>query len=149
MCFFFNVKHKKITIFSPFNLTSNSLQNPRWRLRWRPLLVTSQASSSATTHKIYLILLTRTKAFHCFEILQRIKNSRGGFHPPPHLYHSVVWICVYVRGLIKIKHWDFHVGFCILPLNRLRHYLSLDVCIPYFSYNLKNEIYYFVRIQQL
>ena len=60
-----------------------------WRLRWRPLLVTSQASSSATTHKIYLILLRRSKAFYCFEILQHIKNSRGGFHPsPPHLYHG-------------------------------------------------------------
>ena len=31
----------------------------------------------------YLILLRRSKAFHCFEILQHIKNSRGGFHPPP------------------------------------------------------------------
>ena len=36
---------------------SNSWINQRWRPRWRPLLVTSRASSSATTHKIYLILL--------------------------------------------------------------------------------------------
>ena len=36
---------------------SNSWINQRWRSRWRPLLVTSRASSSATTHKIYLILL--------------------------------------------------------------------------------------------
>ena len=42
----------------------------------------SQASSSATTHKIYLILLRRSKAFHWrqnrFEILQHIKNSEEG-----------------------------------------------------------------------
>ena len=36
---------------------SNSWINQRWRPRWRPLLMTSRASSSATTHKIYLILL--------------------------------------------------------------------------------------------
>ena len=59
-----------------------------------PLLVTSQASSSATTHKVYLSLLRRLKAFHWrqnrFEILQHIKNSREGFRPtPPHsLYHG-------------------------------------------------------------
>ena len=28
----------------------------RWRPRWRPFLVTSQTSKSATTRKIYLIL---------------------------------------------------------------------------------------------
>ena len=54
-----------------------------------PLLVTSQASSSVTTHKMYLILLKRSKTFHWrqnrFEILQLIKNSAGGgvLHPPP------------------------------------------------------------------
>ena len=46
------VKHTKITIYRDFNLISNSWKNPRWR----PLLVTSQASSSATTHRMYLIL---------------------------------------------------------------------------------------------
>ena len=56
----------------------------------RPLLVTLQASSSATTYKIHLILLSRSKAFHLrqnpFEILQHIKNSREGFnHPHPSL----------------------------------------------------------------
>ena len=59
--------------------------------------MTSQASSSATTHKIYLIVLRRSKAFHRrqnrFKILQDIKNSGEGFHqtpppPPPPLYHG-------------------------------------------------------------
>ena len=59
-CVCFNVKHKKNTISRGFSLIPISLQNPRW---W-PLLVTSQASSSATTHKIYLILLRTSKAFH-------------------------------------------------------------------------------------
>ena len=52
--------------------------------------MTSQAFSSAATHKIYLILLRRSKAFHwrqnSFEILQRVKTTtREGFHqsPPP------------------------------------------------------------------
>ena len=58
--------------------------------------MTSQASSSATTHKIYLIVLRRSKAFHWrrnrFKILQHIKNSGEGFNqtppPPPPLYHG-------------------------------------------------------------
>ena len=55
--------------------------------------MTSQASSSATTHKIYLIVLRRSKAFHWrqnrFKILQDFKNSGEGFHqPPPPLYHG-------------------------------------------------------------
>ena len=55
----------------------------------RPLSVTSQASSSTTTYKIYLILLRRSKAFHSrqnpFEILQHIKKTllRGSINLPP------------------------------------------------------------------
>ena len=49
----------------------------------------SQTSSSATTHKIYLILLRRSKAFHQrrnrFEILQHIKNIWGRIHQQPPL----------------------------------------------------------------
>ena len=93
MCYF-TCEAQKITIYRDFNLISDSWLNPRRRSRWRPLLVTSQASSSVTTHKIYLILLSRSrqepiKAFHIrqnrFEILQHIKNSVEGFypHPPP------------------------------------------------------------------
>ena len=75
--------------------------------------MTSQASSSATTRKIYLILLRRSKAFHWrqnrFKILQHIKNSGEGFHPsppsPPPCTTVVVWICLYVRGLI----WNWNV----------------------------------------
>ena len=53
LCVIFHVKH---TISRGFNLIFNSWWNPRWRPRWRPLLVTSRIPSSATTHKIYLIL---------------------------------------------------------------------------------------------
>ena len=67
----------------------------------------SQTSSSATTHKIYLILLRRSKAFHQrrnrFEILQHIKNIWGRIHqqPPLPLVPCTVGvrICVYIRGL--------------------------------------------------
>ena len=53
------VKHKTITISCGFNLISNSWYSPRWR----PLLVTSQASSSATTHKILPYLVWKIKGF--------------------------------------------------------------------------------------
>ena len=76
--------------------------------------MTSQVPRTATTHKVYLILLRRWKAFHWwqnrFEILQHIKNSGEGFHPPqtPHthtatttttLFQVGVWDWVNVRGL--------------------------------------------------
>ena len=84
---YFSCKAQIIAISCGFNLISNSWQNPRWRPRWRLWLVTSQASSSATAPKIYLILLRRSKAFHRrwnrFKLLQYSKNSGEGFHPPP------------------------------------------------------------------
>ena len=49
--------------------------------------MTSQDSSSATTHMIYHILLRRSKTFHWrlsrFKILPHINYSGEGFHPPP------------------------------------------------------------------
>ena len=90
MCYFACQIQTIINVCSLY-LISNS-----WRPRWRPCLVTSQTSSSATTHKIYLILSRRSKAFHrrqnCFEILQH-QNSRERFHqfppaPSPHLHHG-------------------------------------------------------------
>ena len=64
--------------YRDFSLISNSWKNSRWRA----YVVTSQASSSANTHKLYLILLRRSKAFHWrqnrFEILQHIKRVYHG-----------------------------------------------------------------------
>ena len=51
MCYY-SCQEQKITIYHGFILISNSWLNPRWQ----PLFVTSQVSSSASTHKIYLIL---------------------------------------------------------------------------------------------
>ena len=65
-----------------FLMISNSWENPRWTPGWRPLLVTSWASSSPST---------------------------------PHCTMVGVWICVYVRGLIRYNtwntytHWDWTV----------------------------------------
>ena len=42
---------------------ANSWLNPRWRRRWWPCLVTSWASSSATTHKIIPHLIEKIKGF--------------------------------------------------------------------------------------
>ena len=57
----------------------------RWLPRWRSLLVTSKASSSATTHNIYLILLRKSKAFHRrqirFEILSATYQKLWGRVP--------------------------------------------------------------------
>ena len=75
---YFTCQAQRSTNCSRFYLISNSWWNPRWR----PCLVTSQASSSATTHKIYLMLLRRSKAFHWgqnrFEILQHLKTLGRG-----------------------------------------------------------------------
>ena len=105
LCVIFHVKHKTYH-FRGLHLISKSSYNLRWRPRWWQLLVTSQASSSATTHKIYLTLLRRSKDFHWkqnhLEILQHIKNFRKGFQPPPPPIPCTtveVWICMYFRGL--------------------------------------------------
>ena len=105
LCVIFHVKHKTYH-FRGLYLISKSSHNLRWRPRWWQLLVTSQASSSATTHKIYLTLLRRSKDFHWMqnhlEILQHIKNFRERFHqrPPPTPCTTMeVWICMYFRGL--------------------------------------------------
>ena len=91
LCVIFHVKHKTYH-FRGLHLISKSSYNLRWRPRWWQLLVTSQASSSATIHKIYLTLLRRSTDFHWrqnhLEILQHMKNFREGFHqrpPPPHV----------------------------------------------------------------
>ena len=87
----FYVKHKKVNNARGFYITFNSWWNLRWRPGWQPYLVTSQASRSATTHEIYLVLLRRSKAFNWrqnrFQILPHIENSGEGFHQP-HLYHG-------------------------------------------------------------
>ena len=59
MCYF-SYQLQKNTISHGSNLILNFGQNSRWR----PLLVTSQASNSATTHEIHLILLRRSKPFN-------------------------------------------------------------------------------------
>ena len=87
LCVILYVTHKKNTISCGYNLIFNSFVKSDMVAKMAPLLVTSQASSSTATAKIYLILLRRSKAVHLrqnrFEILQHIKNSREGSHQPP------------------------------------------------------------------
>ena len=88
LCVILYVRHKKNTISRRYNLIFNSFVKSDMVAKMAPLLVTSQASSSAATDKIYLILLRRSKAAvhlrqNRFEILQHIKNSREGSHQPP------------------------------------------------------------------
>ena len=87
LCVILYVRHKKNTISRGYNLIFNSFVKSDMVAKMAQLLVTSQASSSAATDKIYLILLRRSKAVHLtqnrFEILQHIENSREGSHQPP------------------------------------------------------------------
>ena len=86
-CVILYVRHKKNTISCGYNLFFNSFVKSDMVAKMAPLLVTSQASSSAATDKIYLILIRRSKAVHLrqnrFKLLQHIKNSREGSHQPP------------------------------------------------------------------
>ena len=75
------------------------------RPRWRSLLVTSQASSSATTYKLYFMLRedqrlsTKGRTFRNTATYQKL---RGGVPSTPSPCTTVgVWICLYVRLLIN------------------------------------------------
>ena len=98
LCVILHVKHKKLPILSVFTRFLFLGKTPRWR----PFLGTSQASSSATTHKIWLILLRRWNAFqwrqNLFEIQQHIKTSRERFHQrQPPLYNGEgMTLCAHV-----------------------------------------------------
>ena len=92
--------------------------------------MTLQASSSATTHEIYLILLIRSKAFHWrqnrFELPQHIKNLRDGFFqsPPPPCIRMGVWLRV--RPTVKdafpnLQSWPYNT-YSSLDRSRLRKY---------------------------
>ena len=103
LCVLLHVKRKKLLLLTVF---TSSLILDKIQDAWRPYLVTSQTSSSATTHKIYLNLWRKSKAFHwrlnLFEILQRIYQRRKGEGPSPPCITVGVWFCVYVRGLIAV-----------------------------------------------
>ena len=78
------------------------------------VLLISKASSSATNHKIFPILLERSKAFHLRQIVSKYcKNSGEGFHqpapPPPTL--------VPVPGLIELCELFYHSYFDKQGLN--------------------------------
>ena len=64
ICYFIYQAQKKNTISRGYNLIFNSFVKSDMVAKMAPLLVTSQASSSAATDKIYLILLRRSKAVH-------------------------------------------------------------------------------------
>ena len=74
LCVILYVKHKILPLPCSLSLISNSCQNPRWWPRWQLLLVTSQAFSCASSHKIYLMLLKRSKAFHWRQIVSKYCN---------------------------------------------------------------------------
>ena len=87
LCVILRATHKKYH-FRGLNLISYSWQSRRWRPRWRPLLLTSQGSSSATTHKYTSLrkikgFLLRAKVFRNTATCQKTLG-RGSIntHPP-------------------------------------------------------------------
>ena len=87
MCYF-SCKAQKIAISRGFNLISNSWWNPRWQPRWRQFLVTSQASSSATTRKMYLILRLSSQDKIVSKYCNISKTPGRGSIPPPPMYYG-------------------------------------------------------------
>ena len=63
LCYSTNRAQKKSILAVFTRSLANSWLNPRWRPRWWPCLVTSWASSSATTHKIIPHLVEKIKGF--------------------------------------------------------------------------------------
>ena len=110
---YFAYQAQKLTIHRDFNLISNSWWNPRWRQRWRLLLVTSKTQRPL----VVLPLKKYTSSFWEDQristkdriiILQHIKNStvEGSINSPSLLCTTMgVWICVYVRGLRAVWVW--------------------------------------------
>ena len=100
LCVIFHVKHKKLTFLAVFTLFPILG-------RWRPLLVTSQASSSATTHKIYFILLRRSRQrlstkSKIVSICCNILKTPGRGLINPHLLYHGGGMNLLVRPRVKI-----------------------------------------------
>ena len=69
LCVIFHVQHKRLPYLAvlacfQFSACFQFLVKSKMAAKMATIFVTSQASSSATTHKIYLILLRRSMAFH-------------------------------------------------------------------------------------
>ena len=127
LCVISHVKHKKLQFLAVSSWFLILITNPRWRPKWWPLLVTSQASSSATTLKIYFILLRRgfPLKVNWFQNTETyIKNSgRGSIHTPsPPLYHSGS-----MNSHARPRVWlDFHEKISIAPVTRSTLICSLS-----------------------
>ena len=97
---------KNITISCAFNLISNSWQNPRWR----PLLVTSQASNSSPPikkipHQVKKIkgVLLKVKSFRNTATYEKpLKGGRGVPSIPLPCTTVGYELAVYFRGLIVV-----------------------------------------------
>ena len=89
----------RVNLYRDFNLIPTAWKNPSWG----PLLVTSQASSSATTHKIYLFLRRSLRpsaegkiVWKCCNISETL--GRAPSTTPLHPYATVgVGICVFTE----------------------------------------------------
>ena len=94
--------------------------SPWWNPRWWPFLVTSQASSSATTRKIYLILRlsTQEKIFSKYCNISKTPG-RGSIHPLPleTSFLAVKTVCFHK------KIWEEQFGFKV-DWKNCRHFAT-------------------------
>ena len=122
---YFSFKAQKSTISGGFNLISNSWQNLKWQPRWQPLLVTSQASSSAITHEIYLLLLKghsqllgRADLDTTFSSLQSVYINPKSIHASDtsrNTLQSCLLLHLILDLLMKTSFWaNFYSSYCTL-----------------------------------
>ena len=89
---------------------------------WRPLFVSSQASNCASTRKIHLILLRRSKAFHISKTL-----GRGSI--PPLSSCSRIWY---------ENNWERNIVITTRQTNLFPEWFRLIFSINYFIYDSIN-----------
>ena len=103
-------------------------------------LVTSQASSSATTHTIIPHLVKKIKGFplkvKLFRYTATYQKLRGGFHPPlPCTTVGVMTLCV--RPRVKFAN-EYNHNFCLV----ITTFYPFTLMFCTLSYHSTRDLYY-------
>ena len=121
LCVIFHVKQKKLPNSRGFNLISNFLW---WNPKWRPFLVTSQASSSVTTRKIDFPL--KRKSFRNTVTYQKLRGGVPSTTPSPwnKLFSSENCInLTSTKVCFHKKIWEEQFGFMV-DWKNCRHFAT-------------------------
>ena len=117
LCVIFHLKHKNLLFLAVLTwfLVLGKIQDGYHRY-WRHRPPAGPPPIKYTSSYREDQRLSTEGNIYRFKILQHIKNSGEGFHQPlPPCTTVGVWICVYVRGLIKFRakgQWGF---YCCSP----------------------------------